>query len=102
MVHIEELEITSRRHRSAVLSTVLCLLGSLVALASPPARAALNDTPDDRVLIVTTNLQEAYGDSDVGNLRDMRNYVDRLLKLVPNNPDVLNLQEITVKGARFV
>ncbi|MPZ71462.1 MAG: hypothetical protein GEU71_18355, partial [Actinobacteria bacterium] len=99
---IEEFEITPRKHRPAALVAVLCLLGGLIALMSPTAQAGLDDTPDDRVLVVTTNLQEAYGISDVNNLRDMRNYVDRLLKLVPNNPDVLNLQEITAKGARFV
>lgn len=78
------------------------MLGSLFALTPAPVLAALDDTPDDRVLVVTTNLQEAYGAADVNNLRDMRNYVDRLMKLLPNNPDVLNLQEITAKGARLI
>ena len=81
----------------------LCLLGPLFALQADIARAGgLEDTPDDRVLIVTTNMHEAFGVDDVKNHRDMKNYVDRLLTLVPYNPDILNLQEITEKPARYV
>lgn len=81
----------------------LCLLGALIALQADPARAGgLEDTPDDRVLIVTTNMHEAFGVDDVKNHRDMKNYVDRLLTLVPYNPDILNLQEITGKPAHYV
>ena len=93
---------TNRIRPLAVLA-VLGLLAVLPAVRPHHARAGgLEDTPDDRVLIVTTNMQEAFGPDDVRNLRDMKNYVDRLLTLVPYNPDILNLQEITEKPARYV
>lgn len=91
------------RYRPTALVAALCLLGALFALQADRARAGgLDDSPDDRVLIVTTNMHEAFGVDDVRNHRDMKNYVDRLLTLVPYNPDILNLQEITGKPARYV
>lgn len=47
-------------------------------------------------------MYEAFGVDDVRNHGDMKNYVDRLLTLVPYNPDILNLQVITEKPARYV
>ena len=96
------MHLTNRIRPLAVLAA-LGLLVALLAVRPHPARAGgLEDTPDDRVLIVTTNMQEAFGPDDVRNHRDMKNYVDRLLTLVPYNPDILNLQEITEKPARYV
>lgn len=91
------------RYRPTTLVAAVCLLSALLALQADPARAGgLDDSPDDRVLIVTTNMHEAFGVDDVRNHRDMKNYVDRLLTLVPYNPDILNLQEITGTPARYV
>ena len=73
-------------------------------LAAPQARtnAALRGTPGTQVLVVTANLQEAFGRHDLRRLREIEVFVERLLPRIPYGPDVLLLQEVRHKSARKV
>jgi Endonuclease/Exonuclease/phosphatase family len=83
---------------------ISCLLWVAVALptAEQVARARSRPAPSDRALIVIANLQEAFGSSDVRNPRDMRVFARRVLRRTPYRPDVLLLQEVRRRSARFV
>lgn len=65
------------------------------------ARAA-TAAPPDAPLVLTANLQEAYGNRDVRNTHDMAVFCDRVARLVPRAPDVLLLQEVRHSSASFV
>lgn len=85
------------------ISLLLSLLAT--ALETPVAEAgggASSNTEDNEILVITTNMQEAFGESDVRNSGDMKNYVRILLGKVKHYPDVLLLQEITGKPARVI
>ena len=71
------------------------LIDSGVAKAAPRSRAG-------RPLFVTANLQEGFGDRDVRRMGEMRTFVKRLLNQTPSAPDVLLLQEVRGRSARYV
>ena len=64
--------------------------------------AGSGESPPNRVLVVSANLQEAFDDKDVRNQRDISRFPGRLLRKTPFKPDVLLLQEIRLKSARYV
>lgn len=102
--------------RFAALAMITAVVAGLAPLRSAVAQGSpLDDTiysvgaalaPSSSstasALIVTTNLQEAFGESDVRNSDDMRVYVRRLLEQLPQPPDVLLLQEVRGSSVRFV
>lgn len=88
--------------RSTVVLTVFAVMGLLAgAFAIPSAARATDHSPPGRLLVVDTNLQEAWGDEANEN-SEMKNYVSRLLDQLPYLPDVLLLQEVKLKSARYV
>ena len=72
-----------------------------VTFAAPSAAQSTKHSPEGQMLVVSTNLQEAWqAESDKNG--EMDNYVERLLDQVPYVPDVLLLQEVKLKSARYV
>ena len=67
-----------------------------------PLDAAPATSAPGQVLIVTTNLREAYGVRDIKDPRELGVYVSRLLSRLPTAPDVLLLQEVRRSSARGV
>lgn len=78
--------------------TIAVLAG---AFASPSVAQAPARSPEGQLLVVSTNLQEAWQD-EANNNSEMDNYVSRLLDQVPYVPDMLLLQEVKLKSARYV
>lgn len=78
-------------------------LASLFAasFASTSVAQATEHSPAGEMLVVSTNLQEAWQD-EANNNSEMNNYVSRLLAQLPYLPDVLLLQEVKLKSARYV
>src|SRR5687768_17287391 len=88
--------------RSIHLLTMLVLVSVLGgALSSPSAAQASAHSPPGQLLVVATNLLEAWGD-EANNNSEMDIYVSRLLNQVPYLPDVLLLQEVKYRSARYV
>ena len=84
------------------LLTMLALTSVLAsALVSPSAAQASDHSPPGQMLVVATNLLEAWGD-EANNNSEMDIYVARLLDQVPYLPDVLLLQEVKYRSARYV
>lgn len=86
---------------------VAALMSSLVvAFASMPSMAQTPPphSPADEMLVVTANLQEAWGGTtnDMQDMSEMDNFVERLIDQAPYYPDVLLLQEVRRKSARYV
>lgn len=70
---------------------------------APPAHGQATQTsPADRILVVTTNVQEAWGTEDMRSQSELNRYVDRLIDQVPFIPDVVMLQEVRRKSAAFI
>ncbi|CAN5789092.1 hypothetical protein BH18ACT15_BH18ACT15_05910 [soil metagenome] len=90
----------TKRARRAL--PALVAVSVLLGLYGGPAHAAAVDPFPNRVLVVTANLQEAYGNSDVGDHQDMAIFVDRLVAQAPFAPDVLLLQEVRHSSAQWV
>ncbi len=80
----------------AVLVAVSVGVSSAAAAPLPPA------SPTDRVAIVTANLLEGFSAADVRDPSDMDVFVKRVLNLVRYLPDVLLLQEVNSRSARYV
>lgn len=78
----------------------MLVLAASAGVAVTPVNAAPATSPPGQVVIVTTNLQEAYGEKDVKDPRDLDVYVARLMTLLPAAPDVLLLQEMRRSSAR--
>ena len=72
--------------------------GTSVAQAPPP------HSPPGEMVVVSTNLQEAWGGAtnDMQDMSEMDNYVERLIDQTPYYPDVLLLQEVRRKSAKYV
>lgn len=90
--------ITSPSYLMCVVALATLLAGLFV---QPSGAQAGTHSPDGQLLVVTTNLQEAW-QNEANDNSEMRNYVSRLLDQVPFIPDVLLLQEVKLKSARFV
>ncbi|HVF53515.1 MAG TPA: endonuclease/exonuclease/phosphatase family protein [Actinomycetota bacterium] len=81
--------------KRALLGTLLlATLFAAGATTTASAAASLGKSPAGEILVITTNLQEAFGQADVADTSDMEEYVRRLLDQVPYVPDVLLLQEV--------
>lgn len=87
--------------RARRIGPLLTALTMSLGLYAVPAHAAVS-SPASRVLVVTANLREAYGNHDASNHRDMRVFLKRLTARVPYAPDVLLLQEVRHSSARWV
>ncbi|MDQ3963917.1 MAG: endonuclease/exonuclease/phosphatase family protein [Actinomycetota bacterium] len=87
--------------RTLVPLTAAVVVGSsFVAL---PARGqAIATSPANRILVVTTNVQEAWGTADMRSQSELNRYVDRLVDQVPFVPDVVMLQEVRRKSAAYI
>jgi hypothetical protein len=59
-------------------------------------------SPPGKILIITNNLEEGYNPADLRNMREVRVFVNRVLSRVPYEPDVLLLQEVRNKSAKYV
>lgn len=83
---------------------VAAMAATLAVAGSPSsASAGTGRSPDGRVLVVVTNLEEAYDNGgDISNRTDMKNYVRTLLQKTPDRPDALLLQEVRRSSANFV
>lgn len=93
--------VTSMR-RSTVLLILALLVSALSAsFVTPSAAVATKHSPEGQMLVVSTNLQEAW-QAESDNNAEMKNYVSRLLDQLPYLPDVLLLQEVKLKSARYV
>ena len=81
--------------------SVVALAGDGVARPTPGARSpsasGLNVSPGGRVVVVTANLQEAFGAESRHN-SEMGVFVPRLLDQVPYRPDVVLLQDSRKKA----
>ena len=93
-----KLKITSLGKVALVASLAL---SSLVPTAAPALKATQN-TPDDTVLAVTANLNEAWDHGDTLNHGDMDRFVARVLDEYRYKPDVLGLQEVRKSSAVYV
>jgi hypothetical protein len=83
------------------------ILGSALIAAQfggvPPAQAVrLPESPLRQALIVTANVRESKAGRDLRNPGDMRLFVGAVLDEVRYDPDVLLLQEVRRKSARFI
>jgi hypothetical protein len=86
-----------KRIATALAITTLAIAG----LPAAPAAPALTETPPGKVLVVSVNLYDTNG-ADASKTGDMRNFVDRVAKIVPFVPDVLLLQEVRHKSVAAV
>ena len=95
--------ISSRSSYVGSILSLIVLLATLMAgaMVTPSAAQVPAHSPEGRLLVVTTNLQEAWG-TEANNNSEMDNYVDRLLDQLPYLPDVLLLQEVKLRSARYV
>lgn len=88
--------------RSSYIVTSLSLVALLAGAFMSPSLAQVPElSPEGQLLVVTTNLQEAWQE-EANNNSEMDNYVSRLLDQVPYRPDILLLQEVKLKSARYV
>ena len=88
----------ARRACSVVLASAVCATALLhVGAAEGGALSSVEKT-----IFVTANLQEGFNDRDLKNMRELPIFVTRLLSRVPNDPDVLLLQEVRRKSAAAV
>jgi hypothetical protein len=86
--------------RRAPAATML-LAAVVIGVGAPPALAAPPISPVGRALVVTANVQEAYGRRDMARTGDLAVFVKRVLGLA-SRPDVLLLQEVRHSSAAFV
>lgn len=83
--------------RKLLAATTLALFASSIFVVGGPASGGTGPSPDDKLLVVIANLDEAYDKADAQKIGDMQNFVDRVLNngIMPDfKPDVLLLQEV--------
>lgn len=88
----------------AVAAAVMAVL-ALGALSTTSIAGSVADhSPPGQMLVVTTNVQEAWGGTtnDMRSMSELDNYVRRLLNQVPFHPDVVLLQEVRRKSAKYI
>jgi hypothetical protein len=91
--------------KNRIRGPIVSALGGLMVVSvglSSAAAAPPPVSPTDRVAIVTANLLEGFSGSDVRDPSDMDVFVNRVLNLVRYRPDILLLQEVNSKSARYV
>lgn len=82
---------------------VMCIVVTAGALAPSSVAQAAGHSPAGEILVVTTNLQEAWDTGgDMKDMSEMKPYVARLIDQTPYLPDVLLLQEVRLKSAKYV
>jgi hypothetical protein len=86
----------------AVLATSIGLLGQ--ALVGSAGAQLPDNTVDNRILIITENLEEAYsaGINETADQFEVPNFVDRVLDRTPSLPDVLLMQEVNERSTNHV
>lgn len=87
------------------LAMVGAMLMTVIAQASlPAATAQTQNSPDSRILIVTENIEEAFGmgRNDPGDMFEIPNFVERLIPRTPFLPDVLLMQEVNYKSSAYL
>jgi endonuclease/exonuclease/phosphatase family metal-dependent hydrolase len=93
---------TNRLVARVVTLALFAGVGSLALTAThaqtrgPSARLAAS--PTGRVVVVTANIQEAFGADDVRDMSELKVFVSRLVKQVPFQPDVVFLQDARKKA----
>ena len=87
---------------TGVVGLVTVIAGLALTGATPVHAGATEASPPGRVVVVTTNLQEAWQTADVRDHSEMENYVERLIDQLPYFPDVVLLQEVKLSSARYV
>ncbi|HEX2051811.1 MAG TPA: hypothetical protein VHJ34_14430 [Actinomycetota bacterium] len=88
---------TTARVAAATLAGAL----ALGVTPGPGPRTARAAAPSPEVVVVTANLQEAFDERDLRDMREMRVFVSRLLERAPA-PDVVLLQEVRGASAAYV
>ena len=77
------------------------LAGSAAAgKARAPGRAV--GTVPSSLVVVTANLNEAYDAKDVRSPKELRRFPQRVVARTPHDPDVLLLQEVRERSAKYV
>ncbi len=94
------MKVVSRALGAAGLAMMLA--GIVLTSAAPVHAGATEASPPGRVVVVTTNLQEAWQTEDMRDHWEMENYVERLMNQLPFFPDMLLLQEVKLSSARYV
>lgn len=90
---------------AGALSATVFLIGTLSLLVFAAAtRAPARGRPlrPGGVVVVASNLKEAFDPADVADRGDMRVFVRRLLARLPQDPDVLLLQEVSLTSIENV
>lgn len=90
------------RRKGAALVVGAAMAMSVTAALAPAGAQTVDVSPAGEMLIVTTNLQEAWQTADMRSQSELDNYVERLLDQVPYVPDVLMLQEVRRKSGAYV
>lgn len=90
------------RNKSKIAAALLTATVSTALLQAGTSSAQDRHTPPGQVLYVTTNLLEAWDIQDMKSQSELKTYVQRLLNQTPFLPDVLLLQEVRLKSAKFV
>src|SRR5438105_14404402 len=89
----------SHAGRLCALALVACCGLALAAQPAPaPAAASLPLTQSGKALVVELNIREAFGKL---NLSHIDTFTGRLLSQVPYVPDVVLLQEVRRRSARY-
>jgi exonuclease III len=83
--------------------TATAVLGALTAVAViSPAGAAPGHTPQEQVLAVTANIEEAFAHgNDLDSMQEIPVFVRKVLNDVPFLPDVVMLQEVRARSASY-
>lgn len=91
-------------NKNAARATIGVIFGALLATTGISASAAPVPpiSPADRVVIVAANLLEGFSRTDVQDLSEMDVFVDRVLDKISHRPDVLLMQEVNSRSARYV
>ena len=82
--------------------TILFAVTGSIAGAPAGAQGAADVSPPGELLVVTTNVQEAWQRADMRSQSELNNYIDRLIAQAPYVPDVVLLQEVRRKSAAYI
>jgi len=87
--------------RLARFGAVAIVGAALVGPLAAPVAAARNNTPENEILVVTANIEEAYSmdNNDLADNYEIDNFAARIKQVVPKTPDVLLLQEVNHRTA---
>lgn len=83
-------------------SLVLLVVVGSAFLSVPAHSAATEVSPPGQMMVVTTNVQEVWGRADMRDQSELDNYVERLIDQLPYLPDVVLVQEVRLKSAKYI